>query len=51
MSALVMEPIDLNNLQVGNNPAEALRFKIRHNLVADISKAKRKLSKLQRQKP
>lgn len=41
-------PIKFNDIKVSDNPIQNLKFKIRHNLVDDQTKARRKLKALER---
>lgn len=41
-------PVKFNEIKVSDNPVQNLKFKIRHNLVDDQSKARKQLKALER---
>lgn len=41
-------PVDFNTIRISEDPVHNLRIRIRHNLVDDLSKAKRQLRTMER---
>ena len=41
-------PVDFNTIRISDDPVKNLQIRIRHNLVDDLPKAKRKLRAMER---